>query len=606
MKTKYLAATRMISTAMAVSISFTLVPGTASVARANPDESHGSARSEQVLSNIDGLVESVVTYKAPLPRSYGPRPARCDELRFLRYRLSSSSSAPSSVDKIFASMPGSTAGPASQYGAARSTLRQLAAAGKTGQYWVFERRENCVHDTTGIQAANKAKDHSIAVNYYLRGRPVDGKTFAGWQTPMTLVTANMGIAQVVNDMQFTLTHELPNASVRKKKVFVGGHSYGGILAGLYIAWKFPDDPVNGGLVADSIAGAFALDTTVTAEQQTLGEIPEVRSAMSAIHGISHPEMLRMLRRGVLPQTFSPPRIISAPIGQSNFGFPQVAELANIMGMAARYEPDRVTTLDQEVPRSFLSQLTVAGFLSRNYLSAATGQPDPWKIRATPTALLGLVMDDNSSFLHMIQASMGGPYGGAVSEKNFPVPGVLARSPILADVISTAAGTSMKIAMSDPKAVYRWYNFDQTSRSNSRLSDGRPFTSRNDEVTSVKDMARQVSTGMFIDSYENPRTYLDIAYLLAGDRSGQFAGLVNPNWKTQGEVPSVAILGEKSLAVSDGIPIFRDGINNVVAKGYSHLDVCMAAYRQNNGQPEMVGKTLTSLALDPERYRFRRR
>ncbi|MGX1774643.1 hypothetical protein ACWIGW_21185 [Nocardia brasiliensis] len=573
---------------------------------ANALPQHRDAPTEVVLSDIDGVTESLVTYWNPLPAGVAPHSPRCDQNRFIRYRMNDAPPDPADVDAVFAAQPGATAAAASQAAVARSTLRQLADQGRTAQWWTFERRENCVHDTTGLDAAEATRDYRTAIDYYFNGATVNGRRFAGWTNPDIAVLTDIGIAQVVGDMQFIVSNELPSAADRRQKLYVGGHSAGGPIVSCYLGWEFEGDPdTTGGAAKDQVAGAFALDSVVTADYAFLADDPLVRQVMSAVGSASRPAAVHMMRAGIIPDHAGLPDLLGLPnaLGLDELGFPQVAEVANIVGLAARFEPDAPTELARRMPRTWYTELVLRLLFSENYRNALTGNPNPWDIRATNAAVLGFALDDNTSPLFAIQASFGGLSGGPVVEKNFPIPTVLNQIPLLKIGTGAVGGKALKVTASSTTADYRWTDYDGLGANPAVLADGRMFSAPDQEVTAATDMARQVgAAGKFIGSYENLRKYLDFGFLAAGDRSGELARLRYPHWKTLDRLPTATILGEKSLGDGAGIPIVADRATTVVAAGYSHLDTVMANYRTNSGRPEVVGATLTDLAMHPDKYR----
>ena len=105
--------------------------------------------------------------------------------------------------------------------------------------WAVDRRSNGLEDHTGIDAAEAARDPERAKDYYVRGREIDGRTFAGFVTENgtdVSYLSEWGVRTHVEDLDALVTEardRYPNAAL-----FVGGHSLGASLAPIYAAWSF--------------------------------------------------------------------------------------------------------------------------------------------------------------------------------------------------------------------------------------------------------------------------------------------------------------------------------------------------------------------------------
>ena len=179
-----------------------------------PDARGDSARTETPVAStspVTAVSESVVRVKIPLPASFGARPAACDWLPYLRYRSTAGPAASADADRILVAQPGILEGAGSFDSVARDTVARAAEQGRHIEFWALDRRSNCLEDHTGIDSG----DQHTAVDYYYRGKQVDGRTFAGFVGNDRLGwMAKLGIQQTVRDQYDLLTTELPDQGLR--------------------------------------------------------------------------------------------------------------------------------------------------------------------------------------------------------------------------------------------------------------------------------------------------------------------------------------------------------------------------------------------------------
>ncbi|MFJ4652643.1 hypothetical protein ACIP5Y_15385 [Nocardia sp. NPDC088792] len=569
---------------------------------AHADDDTG-IRHEIVLDTRDGITRSVVLYDDPLSPNALPHSPKCDQVRYMRWRLSNGPADAQDADAVLAAHPGTVEDGAAFDSVARNTLHQLAARGKKAEFWGLDRREVCATDTVGMEAAVAQRDYRVAIDYYYNGKEIDGHRFRGYSDSNEPALADMGLAQIAEDYQFVASHEIPLAADRKRKIFLGGHSQGGILAGHNAAWDFGGDPTtDGGAVEDQLAGVFTFDGPAPADYQVAGQIPIVEEAMNIVAGMPYDLVVAGLRSGILPRA----------IGLGELGFPAVAQLAKIIGLAARFEPDANSEVLQRIPMGLLQNLpsglldNVAArfFTTPDYLGYLTGlfggNPDPQQLCATNMALLGLILDDNSSPIVAIQSSFGGFTGGPVVIKNQPFPDVLRQIPLLGTLVDFGGGGSTKVAPGDfsGKSCYDWVDYDKLPAQGLYTVDGRRYTGPESEITSATEFADSVGTeagGMsFIDSYENLRHLLDIGFLATGYRGGELAGFQHPHWHDQ--LPLINFLGEKSFGLFRGIPNWLSADETYIVPAASHLDGLTAAAQQNDGRPSVPATKLADFVV----------
>nr|WP_244204200.1 hypothetical protein [Streptomyces africanus] len=545
---------------------------------AAPGARADGARTETPVAStspVTGVTESVVRVKAPLPESAGPRPAACDWLSYLRYRSAGGPAASADADRILVAQPGILEGAGAFDSVARNTVARAAEQGLHIEFWALDRRSNCLEDRTGIASG----DQHTAVDYYYRGKQVDGRTFGGYARNAELGwMAKLGIEQTVRDQYDLLTAELPDRTQRKRKVLCGGHSLGGVITGYFAAADFDGDRAT---TADAgynqCAGYFALDTTVSTSLADLsGSLPDDTNLPDI--GLGYGVVQAGLDTGVLPRTLSAPVLLN----------PETMTLLDIAGMGALKDPDAEADLPRYLPANLNIEATHRFLFSKDTAAFLTGKPAVKDFRLTNGAVLGALLDDNSVPLAFLQTSVGFFDGGPIADKSFPVANGGAQQPGL-------YGTAYKAIPDRPQGpLYTWRNYDRVGDPDDpghRSADGTPFTGAGEEVTDVRQLARSLAEQPldFTEQYFPTKLVTDIQ--LAG--SPQVKKLVvHPGGLTANPVLTV-LAGEGLLA--GRVPA---ELHPVVADGYQHLDVLTAAPVQNNGRPEIVSTSLAGFARSP--------
>jgi hypothetical protein len=504
-------------------------------------------------SPITSVAESVVSVRAPLPDSAGPHPAACDRLSYLRWRAAGDHSA----DRILIAQPGIFEGAGAFDSVARNTVAAGLEQGRYVEFWAISRRSNCLVDRTGEQAALKAGDPHVALNYYYNGAEVDGRTFSGYvDSAQARWLGHVGVAQTVQDEYDLITHELPSAADRRTRLYCGGHSLGGILTGFFADWDFAGQPGY-----DQCAGWFALDSVVAPRAPGLtdqivptGVVPTGSTASQVSAGLAD---------GTLPSILALPVLIN----------PETENLLGIAGLYARLHPDAVSDLNRIVPHDFNIDTTLRLLFSQDYAHFLTGTPDPRDFTLTGNAALGALMDNNSEPLAFLQASFGFFSGRGVKAKDFPVPNALTGS---LSFLGNLFGT-------DPKAVptlvgpkYGWLDASQVPTN--------AYTSRVREVTDTAEMARSFADAPldFTEWYFPTKLVTDL-YLPGDDISSH---LIYPDGVAQR--PTLQVKAGSGISFGGSTP---PNTTLVVAPYYHHLDVLTASPNQPSGEPEIVSTNL---------------
>lgn len=524
----------------------------------------------------DGVVESMVRVKVPLPASFGARPAACDWLSYLRYRSADGPAASADADRVLVAQPGILEGAGAFDSVARSTVARAAEQGSHIEFWALDRRSNCLEDRTGIASG----DQHTAVDYYYRGKQVAGRTFAGYVGNDRLGwMARLGIEQTVRDEYDLLAAELPDPSVRGDKVLCGGHSLGGVITGYFAAADFDADPAT---TADAgynqCAGYFALDTTVSTSLGDLsGSIPDDTNLPDI--GLGHGAVQAGLDSGLLSRSLSAPVLLN----------PETMTVLAIAGLGAVQAPGAEADLPRYLPAGANIETTNRFLFSKDAAAFLSGTPALEDFRLTNEALLGTFMDDHSVPLAFLQSSVGFFDGGPVTDKNFPAANGADDRPGL-------FGTEYKAIPAQPDGpLYTWRNYDRVGDPDDpghRSADGTPFTSAAKEVTDIQELARSMAEQPldFTEQYFPTKLVTDIQL----STSPQVKRLVvHPEGLTAH--PTLTVLAGDGL-LAGRVPADLDP---VVAEGYQHLDVLTAAPVQNNGLPEPVSVNLARFARSPE-------
>ncbi|TQJ86144.1 hypothetical protein [Streptomyces sp. SLBN-31] len=549
---------------------------TGALTAAAPNAHAGGARTETPVGTAAGVTESVVRVKVPLPASFGARPAACDWLSYLRYRSSAGPAASADADRVLVAQPGILEGAGAFDSVARNTVTSAAEQGEHIEFWALDRRSNCLEDHTGVDSG----DQHTAVDYYYRGKQVNGRTFAGFADNGQLGwMAKLGIRQTVRDQYDLLTAELPDQNLRKRKLLCGGHSLGGVVTGYFATADFDGDPAT---TADAgynqCAGYFALDTTVSTSLADLsGSIPDDTDLPDV--GLGYAAVQAGLDSGVLPRSLSAPVLLN----------PETMTLLAIAGVGALQNPGGESDLPAYLPSNTNIEATNRFLFSRDPTTFLTGSPSVKDFRLTHQAVLGALLDDNSVPLAFLQSSVGFFDGGPVTDKNFPAANGGSPQPGL-------FGTRYKAIPAEPHGpLYTWRDYDRVGAPDDpgyRSSDGTPFTGAGEEVTDIQELARSLARQPldFTEQYFPTKLVTDIE-LAASPQVRQL--VVHPDGLTAD--PTLTVLAGDGL-LAGRVPA---DLHPVIADGYQHLDVLTAAPVQNDGRPEPVSINLARFAENPQ-------
>ncbi len=547
------------------------------------------ARTEVPLETPHGpfpdVARSLVTVPAPMPASVHGVPPECQELHYYRYRHASGPEDRQAADAIVVGMPGILGGAASLEMNALQVVQQAADAGRSIEYWSLDRRTNCLEDRRGLDAAKRAGDIQRAIDYYYRGARVGGQTFSGWQISRRLRwLQDMDLRQVLEDERTVILDGVPDPSVRATKTFCGGHSLGGLITGLLLAWDFDGNPRTTDDAGSTLcgAGAIALDTLVTADPIGLETLPDIKRMLRLPVRLGYQGLTSAISRGAIP------RLV-------DFGFinPQIVSLLAGVAMNAMLAPEQDSLgLIASVPDTPSVKTALRFFHSADGMDARAREPLLRHQHLTGEALLGAMIDDNTQPLAFTEASVGMYDDGPIAQKRYPFMPADAKNPLLGFQMG-----SQPLVLPVGDRLRGWRRYDQ-ALPDLLLPGGRRVTSAGSEVTDIRDIARLFADGPldFVEAYFPMQLAIDVIFGVAGDRGGDLSNIRYP--RAPSSMPRVTLMGGDSFTAQ----LAKAGLRDLPADtrflpGYNHLDVVTASPNQRGGGPEPVAQAVTRFVLD---------
>ena len=512
--------------------------------------------------------ESHVRLKAPMPESSPAHAEACDWISYLRFRHADGPRRSPRADAVLTLMPGIFAGGGSFDQVARHTIRRAAKRGRMIEVWGIERRSNCLEDHRGVRAGVKTGDPRVSFGYYFEGREVDGHTFPGFaDEEEAAFLRDVGLAQTIEDWHTIITREIPSQRKRQRKLVCGGHSLGGPLTAALASWDFDGDAETTDDAGYNQCAAFVgLDTTVSLDGSDGGGAG-AGIVTDAIAG-----------SGASPYVNAPPLT------------PETLLAPALIGVTAFQKPDEETIVTQLTPRGADWEVTQRLLFSRNAQDFATGSPSVRDFRVTNAAALAAIFDDNSSPVSIFRSSVGMYTDGPLVDKTFPAP-----DPTLA-------------APEEPHGpLYMWQNYSAVGANGAELElndEGDPYTSRDSEVTDVRQLGRALYQfpANFIETYFPTRLVTDVAAMESGDRSGDLENLrhngpsMKPILLVQAGDSDGNDAADEGPTQAGEKPNDKELSREAILPGYNHLDVATAAWKQNDGRPEGSSRELARFIL----------
>nr|WP_042191028.1 hypothetical protein [Kibdelosporangium sp. MJ126-NF4]CEL19788.1 FIG00863064: hypothetical protein [Kibdelosporangium sp. MJ126-NF4]CTQ97013.1 FIG00863064: hypothetical protein [Kibdelosporangium sp. MJ126-NF4] len=607
----------MTTRAIAVVCAVALAGPTVTAASAEPapvplgtaDQVVETPVADDPLAGNDVLV-STVRLHYPSPYSTMAHPAACDWISYLRFRHKDGPTQSRDADAIYIGQPGTLTGASTYRAQAPQVIHKAAAQGKHVEYLALERRANCLEDHTGYEAARRTGTIQTGLDYYYRGKEVNGRTYHRYQPQELGFLGEYGLALTLDDWRAVITHAAPDPAQRRK-VLCGGHSLGGYLVGPMLAWDFDKNTQTQDDAGYNLCGggAYALEGIAFTDPLGLHSAPLLDSLIAAFgNNILRATANTAFRNGLLPT-------IDTPF----FSAPELGPLLGLAGEASARAPHAESTLLRDAPRTSSIDLPLRLFLSPHYIDLINPLYDPRRYRLTNRATLGVLLDNNAQWLSALQTGMGA-LDGPVTAKTFPAPNDLDRIPFLGPLFripQVGIGFGQNYAPADRNRLHDWIDYDRIPAGglhNPANPNGNPVTTPDKEVTSSTDMSEMFAgTGSadMVEWYFPTRILSDTVFALGlgrGDeleqlkyRSGGILDFLLRGGTWQSTPTGTRLL---TVIAGDG-PNQNVGIGGLIPNnalrpaGYRHFDAVTAAAKQNNGRPEPVSTALVDLAFPPD-------
>lgn len=546
-----------------------------------------SIRQERYVDRIGDVVVSEVSLLDPLPAKFAAHPAACDTIRYLRFRQWGGPSGPGTADAVLSWMPGVYGNASSLQTLAVDTLDHLRAAKVGAEIWVISRRNSCVEDRSGAQEAVSHRNGQIAIDYYFGNGRVDGHTLARPTQNDLAWQSDYGLSQVMSDWHFVNAHELPDPAIRRKKLLIGGHSLGGLLASSYARWQFPDGPG-----FKQVAGDTAFDTLVTGDpgHRWLDAVPGFRDLVRILGEVTYPVALAILKSGLVPVTggellpTGPLGTMLADAGKA-IDLTKISQilaegftLGNVAAIAARFNPNRESTLPKSLPNNITMNLFTSMLFTQNPFQApgaliqtATGATLPSLVagvdfrrwRLTNAAMFGSVFSTRSQ--PTFTSAHIGNFNTLTMPKYFIIPPQIRAIPFIGDLASGFGSLGPAVLPANPTG---------------RLNGWNPNTS--DTKVDFADAARDLGAGRLDATikYESLRMIYE-TWLVLGGPQAPFPDLIRAD--TVKKIPHLAINGRIGIGANE---LGLDDPDHVIQlQESSHLDVVQSRRRGsvNTGQ-----------------------
>jgi len=515
--------------------------------------------------------ESYVSLYAPLPAADGPHPAACDRIGYLRFRWARGPRNWNRADAIFVVMPGIFAGASMLDQTARNIVRVSAMHGRSVEVWALDRRSNCLEDHWGLQAAARAHNFRLALDYYYGHANVAGRRFGGFVSEQQARwLSHVGLAQTVEDEYTVISRQIP-ARVRTRKVFCGGHSLGGPITAAFADWDFGYGTRRQIPGYAQCAAFFALDT---------------RLSLSSSQGGSGGGDLGIGAQLAAASGTAMPYINAPPFT------PETIEAPEIVGVAAYDSPHGESDVARLLPQDPNFTLSDRLLFSRNAADFVTGNPSIRDFRVTGDAALGAIFDDNSTPIVILRAGLGVFSGGPVAEKSFPLP-------YDSSTVAGLVGGGRLMVPAVPRGpLYTWRAYNQLHRPGAipRDNQGYPYTTPVDEVSDIHQLARVMfeAPADFVEQYFPTRLVADLQAAESGEHSGALAAL---RYNGIPKRPAFYLDAQHGIEAGAGPPPGGPGPSGWrILPGYHHLDVATAAFHQNNGRLNPLATALVAFAL----------
>lgn len=283
-------------------------------------------------------------------------------------------------------------------------------------------------------------------------------------------------------------------------------------------------------------------------------------------------------------------------------------LLEALAILADMDPESECTIIRDVPYSDSVNILLRFLHSRDLQTFMDGVPQVTDFRLTNEALLGVIFDDSFVPVGMIQNSMGFLGGGAVVEKQFPMPDLLEGIPVLSDLLGSFLGSGDYFIANDagpsPFALgqgplYYWVNFDEVGTpADLEFKDTTgavTYTTAANEVADIQDVARIIYKGPvnLTEWYFSTRLIADIMAALFP--YGADYGLNFLHGERVGELPKIEFLAEQGVLAGGLYGMVLPGEYEYI-EGYNHLDVLTASANTSSRRENEVIRPLINFIL----------
>ncbi|WP_067540623.1 hypothetical protein [Nocardia crassostreae] len=496
-----------------------------------------TTRDETTLAVEDGVEIRHIRLSSPLPGDFPEHPAGLNDLHYLRYRSATGPAEAADADAIVVVHPGTWAGAQSLDRLARNVVLAAAGRGLSIEWWSLARRSEGSTDLTCIRAAYAADGPGLAIDYYFHGKPLGGKTFEGFRgRDRQQFLTELGLRSVIEDQHQILVRELPDPEIRRTKLYLGGHSLGGLLAGAYAAWDFDGAPGH-----ELCAGLIAIDTLVGTDPLRLHHRPGLRRAA----GAAHIAAVAGLRRGLIPA--------STPPGGTAMA--KMWTLMYLLGAAAACERDVETDVLRRLPRTRGWETLLRALGARRYRDLLNRDISVRDLRFTGAAALGFAVGAPHLPIDPLTSSMGSLAGPTTPRTTFPAPRAARRIPGVRRAVRAILGAPT-VVPADRDTLYRW----------------RPGGSAD-----IDELARTLAAGPLatFESYFPMHVHYDLWTALAGARTRDLAG--HRHAAGAAKLPSLHVLSDRDSLVPFLLRVTRLTPDDPThATGYRHIDMVTGA------------------------------
>jgi hypothetical protein len=557
--------------------------------------------------DINAIVASeLVTIYSPAPSLNGVHPKECDYITYLRFRAKDPAY-PNGVvpmdklDAVMLCMPGLGGGANIMRHVSEQWVYMAKKIKNANiEVWVIDERSGTLEDLTGMNAAEDARNVDIAIDYYFRGKAVQGKVFGGFLNPKEIrFLSDFGFSIYMKDIYTIITTNMPDQNMRKQKLYLVGHCMGGFFLHVVAGWDFDGNPAT---TADAgynnFAGLVNLDGVIGGALDLLKKAVNVIPAetidtiVTNVMKNDYGGLITSMRTGYFPVVANQ---IVAPVGGQLYSYIEMA------AMEADFAPEAESTLLKRVPYSINLETVLRVMFSKDLDHFLSGTPSIKDIRMTNEALLGLLFDNQSQFINSLQVGLGFIYGGEIVEKKFPftsadinmIPGfegltrlIISKNPLY---LPSDAGS-----LWEKGPLYRWMKFDQVPEV---LTDsaGTVLTTAIQENSDIHAAAKAIYKGPinFIQWYYPLRLLVDLFAVNLNAELPADYGLSFFYKDGSSRLPKLEIINDRGPFYDT----LKDlGWDMTVAEGYHHGDSLFAACNRHDRRDCEMGLPVLDFVL----------